>query len=361
VTSSEGAQHQTRHPSVAAELGVDLDALAAWMTERGIGLGPINDVHSIGGGTQNVVVRFSRGGRFVLRRGPLHLRASSNDALRREMRLLEALGPTAVPHPRLIAACADESVLGGAVFYLMESVDGFNAADTLPALHARDHLVRDRMGFAMVEALAALGRVDHQAVGLADFGRPDGFLDRQVPRWLRELESYAHLDRYPGPRIIGLERVADWLERHRPHSFSPGILHGDFHLANVMFSRTRGEVAAVVDWEMCTIGDPLLDLGWMLATWPDPAERTGIFDSAIARVGGLPGAADLVARYGELSAREVSALPWYVVLACFKLGILLEGTYARACAGKAPMAMGERLHGVTLRLFDRARALIARS
>jgi len=110
---------------------------------------------------------------------------------------------------------------------------------------------------------------------------------------------------------------------------------------------------------MGTIGDPLLDLGWMLATWPDAADPTDLFGSEIASAGGLPSPSDLIARYADYSEREVSAVPWYVVLACFKLGILLEGTYARACAGKAPMAVGERLHGLTLRLFDRARASIA--
>jgi aminoglycoside phosphotransferase (APT) family kinase protein len=346
---------------VTSDLGVDIASLSTWMAQRGLGTGRIDDVEPITGGTQNVLLRFSRGGRrFVLRRGPLHLRPTTNDALRKEMRLLDALGSTNVPHPRLIAGCPDESVLGGAVFYLMEPVDGFNAAAQLPQRHANDHLVRYRMGFAMVEALGALGAVDYEAVGLADFGRPDGFLDRQVPRWLSELESYARLDGYSGPNIVGVSQVADWLDRHRPHGFTPGIMHGDFHLANVMFSRTTAEVAAVVDWEMGTIGDPLLDLGWMLATWPDAADPTDLFDSEIASAGGLPRPSDLIARYAEYSERDVSAVPWYVVLACFKLGILLEGTYARACAGKAPMAVGERLHGLTLRLFDRARASIAR-
>jgi aminoglycoside phosphotransferase (APT) family kinase protein len=347
---------------VTSVLGVDVDALAAWMDQQGLGSGRIGNVEPITGGTQNVLMRFSRGGRrFVLRRGPLHLRSTTNDALRNEMRVLDALGATDVRHPRLIAACPDESVLGGAVFYLMEPVDGFNGAAALPPRHAGDRLVRYRMGMAMVEALAALATVDHRAVGLADFGHPTGFLDRQVSRWLRELESYAGLHGYRGPDIVGVHQVADWLDRHRPDTFTPGIMHGDFHLANVMFCWTTGEVAAVVDWEMATIGDPLLDLGWMVATWPDPLQRGDVFDSEIARAGGLPAPDDLIARYGERSARDISALPWYVVLACFKLGILLEGTYARACAGKAPVAVGERLHGLSLRLFDRAQLLIARS
>jgi aminoglycoside phosphotransferase (APT) family kinase protein len=358
MTNSQRAHSQ----KAAATLGVDIDSLTSWMDRVGLQSGPIIDVEPISGGTQNVLVRFQRGDRqFVLRRGPLHLRPATNEALRREMRLLEALAATKVRHPRLIAPCPDESVLGGAVFYLMEPVEGFNAAEALPRWHAHDRLVRYRMGFAMVEALAALGTVDYMAVGLGDFGHPDGFLDRQVPRWLRELESYAGLDGYPGPNLGGVQQVADWLERNRPRAFTPGIMHGDFHLANVMFSRTTAEVAAVVDWEMGTIGDPLLDLGWMLATWPDAVDRTDIFESEIASVGGLPGSEELVERYAARSGRDVSAVPWYVVLARFKLGILLEGTYARACAGKAPAAVGERLHGLTLRLFDRAQALIAQS
>ncbi|WP_110319067.1 phosphotransferase family protein [Mycolicibacterium moriokaense] len=332
------------------------------MDHVGLESGPIVGVEPISGGTQNVLVRFQRGDRrFVLRRGPLHLRPTTNDALRKEMRLLDALAATNVPHPRLIAPCPDESVLEGAVFYLMEPVDGFNAAAALPQWHAHARLVRYRMGFAMVEALAALGAVDYTAVGLGGFGHPDGFLDRQVPRWLQELESYVRLEGYPGPNIGGVQQVAGWLERNRPMEFVPGIMHGDFHLANVMFNTTTAEVAAVVDWEMGTIGDPLVDLGWMVATWPDAGDRSDVFDSEIARAGGLPRADELVARYAETSERDLSAMPWYVVLACFKLGILLEGTYARACAGKAPMAVGERLHGMTLRLFDRARAMIAQS
>jgi aminoglycoside phosphotransferase (APT) family kinase protein len=348
--------------NAAAELGIDVAALSAWMDHQGLESGPIDNVEPISGGTQNVLMRFQRGSRrFVLRRGPLHLRSTTNDALRKEMRLLYALGSTEVPHPRLIAACPDDSVLEGAVFYLMEPVDGFNGAETLPGLHARDRFVRYQMGFAMVEALAALGAVDYESIGLADFGRPAGFLDRQVPRWLSELESYVRLDGYPGHRIHGVDQVADWLERNRPKDFTPGLMHGDFHLANVMFSPTTAEIAAIVDWEMCTVGDPLLDLGWMLATWPGAEDHTDMFDSEIARRGGLPGPEELIVHYGERTRRDVSAVPWYVVLACFKLGILLEGTYARACAGKAPMVVGERLHNLTLRLFNRAQALIARS
>jgi aminoglycoside phosphotransferase (APT) family kinase protein len=155
--------------------------------------------------------------------------------------------------------------------------------------------------------------------------------------------------------------VADWLERNRPNSFAPGLMHGDFHLANVMFSLAGPEVAAIVDWELCTVGDPLLDLGWVLATWPAGGQALDLFDSPLAKAGGLATAAELVERYAERSGRDLSAITWYFVLACFKLAIILEGTYARSCAGQAPRAVGERLHGLGKHLFERAHKQIAMS
>ena len=339
-------------------MSVDLGRVARWMDDRGLGRGPIESVAPISGGTQNVMLRFVRDGRaYVLRRGPEHLRPRSNDVIRRECRVLRSLGDTPVPHPALIAACEDESVLDGAVFYLMEPVEGFNASLALPPLHAGDAAVRHEMGLRLVEALATLAEVDHVAVGLGDFGRPAGFLERQVPRWLAELASYDDFPEYPGPDIGPVDEVAAWLETHRPSDWRPGILHGDYHAANVMFSPTGPEVVAVVDWEMCTIGDPLLDLGWLLATWQLPGAPEE-FAGPLTRAGGLATADELAQRYAERSTRDLSALDWYVVLACFKLGIILEGSHARALAGLAPKDIGDRLHVTTLRLFERAHELI---
>lgn len=342
------------------DLPVDFAAVSAWMDEQGLGSGPIENPEPVGGGTQNILVRFTRAGtEYVLRRGPKHLRPKSNDVLRREMRLLEALSGTDVPHPRLVAACPDETVLDGAVFYLMEPVDGFNATVSLPPLHAGDAAIRHAMGLAAADALARLGAVDYQAIGLGDYGKPEGFLERQVPRWLSELESYSRHEGYPGPEIPGVGDVADWLEANRPNSFQPGVMHGDYHLANLMYRHDGPEVAAIVDWEMSTVGDPLLDLGWLLATWPgDDGMDVG---AALAAAGGLPTATELIAQYAQRSDRDLSAMPWYTVLACFKLGIVLEGTHARACAGKAPREIGDQLHATTLALFTRAQAWMARS
>jgi aminoglycoside phosphotransferase (APT) family kinase protein len=345
-----------QHDPIDASL-VDFGVLADWMDDRALPGGAFEKVERLGGGTQNILVRFCRGDReYVLRRPPAHLRPRSNDALRREARVLAALDGTGVRAPRLIAACTDEDVMGGAVFYLMESVHGFNPTTTLPDLHAGDPAVRHRMGLEAAAALAELGAVDHVAVGLGDLGRPEGFLERQVGRWLSELESYNALAGYPGPDIPGLMDVASWLEAGRPRDWRPGIMHGDFHLANLLYSFDGPEVAAIVDWEMCTIGDPLLDLGWLVATWPDQEDAP--LSGAIAQAGGLPSTAELVEVYAAGSDRDLSALTWYAVLACFKLGIVLEGTHARAFAGKAPKDVGDLLHATTLGLFARARTFM---
>jgi len=246
------------------------------------------------------------------------------------------------------------------VFYLMEPVAGFNPMTGLPALHAGDAQVRHAMGLEAADAIAKLARVDHVAVDLADLGRPEGFLERQVTRWLSELESYSRHEGYPGPEIPGLEEVAQWLERNRPRKSKPGIIHGDYHLANVMYARDSPKLVAIVDWEMCTIGDPLLDLGWLVATWPDEGFAVGPM-AGVAAIGGWPKPEELVARYAVTSARDVSDIEWYVVLASFKLGIILEGTHARAFAKKAPKATGDVLHAITLALFKRARERIAGS
>jgi aminoglycoside phosphotransferase (APT) family kinase protein len=320
------------------------------MDGEGLGTGPLTDVTALAGGTQNVMVRFTRGDRsYVFRRGPRHLRPKSNDNILREGRVLSALDGSPVPHPGFIAACADTGVLGDAAFYLMEPVDGFNPTVAVPELHRGSPDVQHRMGLSAAEAIAHLGRIDPDAVGLGDLGKPGSFLERQVPRWLSELEGYSKHEGYPGPDIPGVHDVAAWLDANRPPDQAPGISHGDYHLANLMYRFDGGDVAAVVDWEMCTVGDPLLDLGWLLSMWGH------------ANLPHLPSEAELVAAYAAVTARDLSAVDWYIVLACFKLGIVLEGTHARAFAGRAPKDIGDMLHATTLALFARAHEVIRSS
>ncbi|MFI7447536.1 phosphotransferase family protein [Nonomuraea sp. NPDC049714] len=322
---------------------IDLAALGAWMDAQGLPEGEITGAAPVPGGTQNVMVRFERGGRpYILRRPPVHARAKSNDVLRREARVLAALRDTPVAAPRLVAAQTEVRSELEPVFYLMEPVDGFNPSMGLPEPHASDPAIRHRMALEAASALAELGRVDPDV--LPGFGRPEGFLERQVPRWLKELDSYGELDGYPGPRIPGLRETAAWLDANRPATFTPGIMHGDYHFANLLYAHDGPRVAAIVDWEMCTIGDPLVDLGWLLAVLPLSGEQ----------IPGLASPREIVDCYAALSERDLSAIDWYAVMACFKLGIVLEGTHARACASKAPKDIGDALHATTLSLFERA-------
>lgn len=340
------------------DMPVDLLALARWLDSQGLGEGPLEEVTLLGGGTQNILLRFYRAGRtYVLRRPPPHLRKNSNETMRREARMLSAIADTDVPHPRLIAACPEEDVIGAA-FYLMEPIDGFNPTVGLPALHASDPAIRRRMGFSLVEGIAKLGAVDYEKVGLGDFGKVDNYLERQVARWQAQLESYREFTSWPGPEgIPGVAKVARWLEENRPGSFAPGIIHGDYHLANVMFRHDGPELAAIVDWELTTIGDPLLDLGWLLATWPQEGAAAGAV--GVQPWDGFPSADELVEHYRPLTSRDMSHIEWYGVLACYKLGIILEGTHARACEGKAPKETGDKLHASTVGLFERALRWIA--
>jgi len=340
---------------------VDTDRLLAWMDSLALGQGPIENAQVLSGGTQNVLLQFDRAGRsYVLRRPPNHPRMDGSQTMRREARVLAALAHTEVPHPHLIAACDDTSVLGCG-FYLMEPVSGYTATSGLPSAAAADPVWRERMGLSMVEALAQLGRVDHEAVGLADFGKLDGFLQRQAGRWQSQLQSYADYAGWPGASgLPDVDHIATWLNAHVPASFQPGIVHGDYHLSNVMFRHDAPAIAAIVDWEMSTLGAPLLDLGWMLATWPDAQGGAIVPKVTVTPWQGFPDAQALVQCYAKHSNRDLSDLNWYAVLACYKLAIVLEGTYARAHAGKASMAIGQPFHDAARLLLQRAQTWLQR-
>lgn len=342
-----------------ADIGVDIPTLTAWMDDQGLGDGPIEGLESLGGGTQNILLRFSRAGRsYIFRRPPLHPRANSNETMRREARVLAALANTPVPHPRLIAACTDESVLG-VVFYLMEPITGFNPIVAFPPLHAASAEIRHRMGLSLIEGIAMLGEVDYKAVGLEGFGKPDNFLGRQVARWQSQLDSYSAYPKWPGPDpALGVGEIADWLAANQPAAFTPGILHGDYHIGNVLFEMDGPGLAAIVDWELATIGDPLLDLGWVLANWPEQSDGEDTNDAIVVDIetwADFATPAELVAHYRARSTRDLSAILWYAVLACYKLGIILEGTYARSLEGQAGQAIGDRHHRKSKALFRRAR------
>jgi aminoglycoside phosphotransferase (APT) family kinase protein len=338
---------------------VDLDALTRWLHAEGLGTGSIEDATLLKGGTQNILVRFCIDDRVhVLRRPPKVPRPASAANLLREARILGALTDQPVPSPALHATCADESVLG-APFFLMEAIDGFHAASDVPELQLSRADLRHRMGLSAVEGIAAVAALDHEALGLAGFGKPDGFLERQVGRWTRELESYADQDGYDPATFPDVTAISSWLQDGIPATFQAGIVHGDFHAANLLFAHDSGEVAAILDWEMATIGDPLLDLGWFVATWPsDRAPAVSAAVGQLASAGDLATRAELIEHYAKNSVRDLDRIDWYAVLACFKLAIVLEGTYARACAGKADRAVGDFLRSMALALVGQAHLFI---
>jgi aminoglycoside phosphotransferase (APT) family kinase protein len=336
---------------------VDIDRLAAWMSERGVGSGPIEDVAPLGGGTQNVLLQFSYGGRrLVLRRPPPKPRPESNETMRREARLLAALASTKVPHPTVVASCSEEAPLGAA-FYVMEAIDGFNALTGIPAPHASDPLLRHRMGMALVDGIAALGQVDYQAVGLKDFGKPENFIGRQVARWRKQLDDYRQYSNWPGAADLpGIDAIAAFLERNQDVEYRPGLIHGDYHIGNVLFRWDSPEIGAIIDWELATVGDPLLDLGWLLSTWPG---SDGFLEPiCFEPVDGFPSAEELIARYASQTDRDMSSINWFIILACFKFAVIVEGTFARSCAGLDPKETGLRLHATARKLLRRATALL---
>jgi aminoglycoside phosphotransferase (APT) family kinase protein len=214
------------------------------------------------------------------------------------------------------------------------------------------------VAFDLVDAAAALGAVDIEAVGLADFGRAEDWAVRQVPRWKRQLDGYAAFEGWDPAGLAGIDAVAEWLSDNVPPDHRIGIIHGDLQWANVLIAPDAPRVAAIIDWELSTLGDPLLDLAWILQAWSepdDPPGHAGSLDGAA-----LPTRAELVARYAASSGRDLTHVRWYEVLACYKLGIILEGSHARACAGKAPKRIGDMLHDYTLWLLRYAAHLIAR-
>lgn len=319
----------------------DQDAIGRWLREQRIGT-TLTDVAPLTGGTQNIVVGMSVDGRrMVLRRPPLHPRPTSDKTMLREIAVLRTLAGSAVPHPGFIAACTDLDVIG-VVFYLMEEVDGFNPGTEVSQAYQDDADLRYRVGLSYAGSLAELGNVAWENSELAAIRRPGSFLARQVPQFLGLLNSYRH-EQYSPESLAGVGELAQWLEDHRPPDAEPGIMHGDAHLNNVLLRREAPELAAFIDWEMCTIGDPLLDLGWMLVCWPDDPNPINA-GSALAALGGLAHRSDLIEAYRAAGGRRTDQLDWYVALACFKLGIVIEGTWSRYLAGRASRDAGELLH-----------------
>ncbi|MFT4047830.1 MAG: phosphotransferase family protein [Solimonas sp.] len=334
---------------------IDWARLDGWFAGRSDvpGRGPATGVRKLAGGLQNAVFLIERdGASFVLRRPSKHVREGSNETMLREARILAALTPTAVPHPRFIAVCDDRSVIG-TCFYLMRPLEGFAQSGDLPGRYASDPAWRRAMGEDLVRAAVALGSVDPAAIGLADLGKPDNWHERQVSRWRKQLDGYRATPGYDAGALPHVDAVGRWLGDNLPAGRRIGIVHGDLQFPNVMFSLEAPRVSGILDWELASLGDPLLDLGWVLSSWYEDGDPGGKkpmvrpWDGFLTRT-------ELVRLYGELSGRDMREMPWFFALACYKLACLLEGTYARSLAGQVPANIGASVHAYAQWLMNKA-------
>jgi aminoglycoside phosphotransferase (APT) family kinase protein len=308
---------------------IKLEPLAEYLDAQGLGKGEI-EAERIGEGHSNVTFLLRRGGeRLVLRRPPRPpLPPSAHDVLR-EARLLRAVEATPIRVPRVLAACDDESVLG-VPFYVMEEVHGTVITDTVPEkLDTPEG--RAGIGRELIEALAEIHEVDWRACGLEGFGKPSGYLERQLRRFngLWEHNKTREVER--------VQEVGDWLATNKPESPEATIVHGDYRLGNVMVAdEPPPRVVAIFDWELSTIGDPLADVGYMTVTWierDDPTDTMFSALTAVTRREGFQTRDELVALYEERSGRSVSDLRWYQALALWKAAVFMEGNYKRFKAG----------------------------
>ena len=310
---------------------VDAAALGAYLARQLPGDDAPLAVERIRGGHSNETFFVTRGdAQWVLRRPPRGPLLPTAHDVGREYRVLQALHGSAVPVPATVLHCTDTDVIG-APFYLMERVQGVVIRGTLPPGFAADVAARAGLGDALIDRLADLHAVDWQAVGLGDFGRPHGYLERQLRRWTGQLDASR-------TRVLpDLDAVTAWLHAHLPASGSATIVHGDYRLDNVICAPAPpARIRAIVDWEMAALGDPLADLGYLLSFWREPDDPPlGLGDDAwrVTAQPGFPTRAQLVARYAARTGRHLDDVAFYVALATWKLAILLEGSYVRYRAG----------------------------
>jgi aminoglycoside phosphotransferase (APT) family kinase protein len=319
---------------------IDIDRLATWMDDVGLpGKGEPIEHRYISGGSQNEIYEIRRGELHgAIRIPPPTAPASRDEGILREWRIIEALDGTDVPHTRAIGACTDKSVLGR-TFYMMGFVDGWspmNLDGRWPEPFNSDLEARKGLAYQLVEGIALLGNVDWQAKGLQDLGRPEGFHERQVDRWT------AFLERIKGRELPGFDEAAAWLRIHRPIDYIPGLMHGDYQFANVMFRHgAPAKLAAIVDWEMGTVGDPKLDLGWVVQSWPGDTTADEDRAGGYVDMTGMPSRDDVLAHYAKVSGRQVDDIDYYCVLAKWKLAVVLEQGFQRAGNDEKLQAFGD--------------------
>lgn len=322
-------------PAALTERAVPRWTIGRYLSER-LGAESWRDaeVELISGGRSNLtfIVR-SPAGEVVLRRPPLSNRLPTAHDMGREYRVITALGGTGVPVPETLALCSDEAVIG-APFYVMNRVGGHIVRGELPAGYAETPVERTAIGTGLIDVLADLHAVDPGAVGLGDYGRPEGYLERQIRRWTTQWSATRVPD---DPGGDDLDRLSARLAAALPDAPSGPVVHGDYRLDNVLLDpQVPGTIAAVLDWELSTLGDPMADVGLFYLYWQEAGDspvQVAAGLPTVSRLPGFPTRRDLIERYAARTGRDVSALPWYVGFACFKLAVVLAGVAARGRAG----------------------------
>jgi aminoglycoside phosphotransferase (APT) family kinase protein len=332
--------------------GLDVEALAKHLDAAGVLAGPLT-ASLITGGRSNLTYKVADGVHdWVLRRPPLgHVLATAHD-MGREFRVISALAPTEVPVPKTELYCEDSSVIG-APFYLMERVDGTpmrSRADTAGLSPQQAAEIADEL----IDVLAELHEVDPQQVGLGDFGRPDGFMTRQVARWRKQLDASRSRD------LPGIDELHAKLAATVPAAQRATIVHGDYRLDNALVTTEPLAISAVLDWEMSTLGDPLSDLGLFVVYWAGVGQaETDPITNGVNATPGFPDIDALVERYARRTGLDVSGLGWYVAFAYFKLAVILEGIHYRFVQGGTVGAGFERIGALVGPLVEHGAAAVA--
>ncbi len=318
----------TADGTAEAPEGIDRAGVEAWFSEHIPSAELPLTFERISGGHSNLTygVRDAAGGRWALRRPPLGKRLGSAHDMGREQRVVSALAGTPVPVAPVAGFCEDESV-NEAPFYVMEFVEGpilrgLAEADAFP-----DEGDRRAIGERVVDTLVEIHAVDPDAVGLGDLGRKEDYVARQLHRWQGQWEKSKTRE------LPAIDAVHERLAARIPEQGPATIVHGDYRLDNMILT-PQGEVAAVVDWELCTLGDPLADVGLLMVYWPEPGEELVALGQPATLAPGFPKREQLKARYAERSGRDLSELDFFVALGYWKLAIILEGVYARYAAGQ---------------------------
>jgi aminoglycoside phosphotransferase (APT) family kinase protein len=308
----------------------------------------------LAGGNSNETYLLGDGHRtLVVRRPPRHTLDASAHSMSREHRVIRALDPTPVPNAPLVGYCDDPSVLG--VDYLVSEYlpDSVSLHDVLPEAYEPGAASLEPLGHALVDVLVQVQAVDWRAAGLEGFGRPDGFLERQVPRWEAQYRKHQVRD------LADFDRVTAWLAASLPAEQPGAIMHGDFHLDNCLFSAQRPELLAVVDWEMATIGDPLVDLGLCLAFWGprlvEPLAMPRV--QGVSREPGAPTREALAGRYAAASGRDLTHVRWYQAFALWKLAVVIEPAYGQHVRGELDTPYSAALEHDVPALFAEAAAV----